>query len=421
MYNKETICVQGNYKPGNGEPRVLPLYQSTTFKYSSIDQLAELFDLKVDGHIYSRISNPTIQAFEEKISLLEGGVASVAVSSGQSANMLAVLNICKSGDSILCSSKVYGGTFNLLGPSLKKFGINLISFDLDSSEDEIVELAKENTKVVFAETLANPTLEVIDFEKIANVAKRINVPFIVDNSLASPVLCNPLKYGANIVTHSTTKYLDGHASSVGGIIVDGGNFNWDNGKFPELVEPDPTYHGISYTQKFGNAAYATKARVQLLRDYGNCLSPFNAYLTNLNVETLHLRMERHSENAFKIAKFLEKHENVDWINYPGLEDNKYYENAKKYLSKGCSGVLSFGVRGGLENAKKFVEKLQIASLVTHVSDVRTCVIHPASTTHRQLTEEQLIASGVLPSLIRLSVGIENVEDLIADLNQALNF
>ncbi len=335
--------------------------------------------------------------------------------------MLAVLNICKSGDSILCSSKVYGGTFNLLGPSLKKFGIDLISFDLDSSEDEIVELAKENTKVVFAETLANPTLEVIDFEKIANVAKRINVPFIVDNSLASPVLCNPLKYGANIVTHSTTKYLDGHASSVGGIIVDGGNFNWDNGKFPELVEPDPTYHGISYTQKFGNAAYATKARVQLLRDYGNCLSPFNAYLTNLNVETLHLRMERHSENALKIARFLEKHENVDWINYPGLEDNKYYENAKKYLSRGCSGVLSFGVRGGLENAKKFVEKLQIASLVTHVSDVRTCVIHPASTTHRQLTEEQLIASGVLPSLIRLSVGIENVEDLIADLNQALNF
>lgn len=421
MYNKETICVQGNYKPSNGEPRVLPLYQSTTFKYSSIDQLADLFDLKAEGHIYSRISNPTVQAFEEKISLLEGGVSSVAVSSGQSANMLAVLNICKSGDNILCSAKVYGGTFNLLGPSLKKFGIDLISFDLDASEDEIVALANANTKVVFAETLANPTLEVADFEKLSNVAKRVNAPFVVDNSLASPVLCTPLKYGANIVTHSTTKYLDGHASCVGGIIVDGGNFDWDNGKFPELVDPDPTYHGISYTKEFGKAAYATKARVQLLRDYGNCLSPFNAYLTNLNVETLHLRMERHSENALKIANFLETHKNVDWINYPGLENNKYYENAKKYLSKGCSGVLSFGVKGGLENAKKFVEKLQIAALVTHVSDVRTCVIHPASTTHRQLTEEQLITSGVLPSLIRLSVGIENADDLIADLDQALNF
>ncbi|MGL5348194.1 MAG: O-acetylhomoserine aminocarboxypropyltransferase/cysteine synthase family protein [Peptostreptococcaceae bacterium] len=419
MSKKETICIQGNYNPVNGEPRVLPLYQSTTFKYSSVDELADLFDLKTSGHIYSRISNPTVQAFEEKINLLEGGVGAVALSSGQAANMTAVLNICKSGDSILCSTKVYGGTFNLLGTSLRNFGIKLISFDPDFSIEEIKSLADENTKLLFAETISNPSLDVLDFDKISKVAKELDIPLIVDNTLASPYLCNPLELGANIVTHSTSKYIDGHATCLGGIIIDGGNFNWNNGKFECLVENDPSYHGISYAEYFKEAAYISKARVQLLRDYGNCMSPFNAYLSNLLSETLHLRMERHCDNALKIARFLEKHKNIEWINYPGLESSKYYEVATKYLPKGCSGVLSFGIKGGLDSAKEFISKLKIAALVTHVADNRTCVIHPASTTHRQLNEKEQIEAGVLPSLIRLSVGIENVDDLIEDLNQAL--
>ncbi|MGL5327769.1 MAG: O-acetylhomoserine aminocarboxypropyltransferase/cysteine synthase family protein, partial [Peptostreptococcaceae bacterium] len=400
--------------------RVLPLYQSTTFKYSSVEELADLFDLKASGHIYSRISNPTVEAFEEKINLLEGGVGALALASGQAANMTAVLNICKCGDNILCSSKVYGGTFNLLGSMLKKLGINLKTFDPNSKEEEIKALADENTKLLFAETISNPSLDVLDFEKISKVTKDLDIPFIVDNTLASPCLCNPIKYGANIVTHSTSKYIDGHATCLGGIIIDGGNFNWNNGKFNDLVDKDPTYNGISYVEQFKEAAYINKARVQLLRDYGNCMSPFNAYLSNLLSETLSLRMERHSENALKIANFLELHENIEWINYPGLENSKHYSLAKKYLPRGCSGVLSFGVKGGLESAKKFVEKLKIAALVTHVADNRTCVIHPASTTHSQMSEKEQIKAGVLPSLIRLSVGIENVDDLIQDLNQALD-
>jgi O-acetylhomoserine (thiol)-lyase len=421
MSKKETICVQGNYKPESGEARVVPIHQSTTFKYDELDQLADLFDLKAAGHFYSRLSNPTVQALEEKINLLEGGVGALAASSGQAANLLAILNICQAGDNFLCSSKVYGGSINLFGHTFKKLGIDLIKFNLDDDADKIIALADDKTKAVFGETLANPTLEVLDLEKIVSVGKALDVPVIIDNTLASPYLCNPIEYGVNIVTHSTTKYLDGHAAALGGIVVDGGNFNWDNGKFKELVDPDPSYHGLSYTETFGQAAFITKARVQLLRDHGNCQSPFNAFLTNQNIETLHLRMERHSSNAIAIAKFLQNHKNIDSVNYPGLEGNKYYENAKKYLPKGSSGVLSFNVKGGIENAKKFVGKLNVAALVTHVADVRTSVIHPASTTHRQLSESELIDIGIHPSLIRLSVGIENVDDLIADLDQALEF
>lgn len=421
MSKIETVCVQGNYEPKSGEPRVVPIVQSTTYKYDELDQLADLFDLKASGHFYSRLSNPTVQALEEKINLLEGGVGALAASSGQAANLLAILNICQAGDNFLCSSKVYGGSINLFGHTFKKLGINIIKFDLDLPAEEIIALADDNTKAIFGETLANPTLEVIDLEKIVSIGKALEVPVIIDNTLASPCLCRPIEYGVNIVTHSTTKYLDGHATALGGIVVDAGNFNWDNGKFKELVDPDPSYHGLSYTETFKEAAFITKARVQLIRDHGNCQSPFNAYITNQNIETLHLRMERHSSNALAIAKFLEGHKNIDSVNYPGLEGNKYYDNAKKYLPKGASGVLSFNVKGGIENAKKFVSNLKIAALVTHVADVRTSVIHPASTTHRQLSDKELLEVGIHPSLIRLSVGIENVDDLIADLDEALNF
>lgn len=421
MSKIETVCVQGNYEPKSGEPRVVPIVQSTTYKYDELDQLADLFDLKASGHFYSRLSNPTVQALEEKINLLEGGVGALAASSGQAANLLAILNICQAGDNFLCSSKVYGGSINLFGHTFKKLGINIIKFDLDLPAEEIIALADDNTKAIFGETLANPTLEVIDLEKIVSIGKALEVPVIIDNTLASPYLCRPIEYGVNIVTHSTTKYLDGHATALGGIVVDAGNFNWDNGKFKELVDPDPSYHGLSYTETFKEAAFITKARVQLIRDHGNCQSPFNAYITNQNIETLHLRMERHSSNALAIAKFLEGHKNIDSVNYPGLEGNKYYDNAKKYLPKGASGVLSFNVKGGIENAKKFVSNLKIAALVTHVADVRTSVIHPASTTHRQLSDKELLEVGIHPSLIRLSVGIENVDDLIADLDEALNF
>lgn len=417
-WGKGTICVQGGYTPKNGEPRVLPLYQSTTYKYDTSDDLAALFNLEAEGYIYTRIGNPTLAAFEQKLTELEGGVGAVATASGQAAIMLAILNICVSGDHLLCSSTVYGGTFNLFAVSLKKLGIEVTFFNPNAYADEIVALANEKTKLVYAESLGNPAMNVLNFKEFSEAAKELEVPFIVDNTLATPCLCHAFEHGANVIVHSTTKYIDGHASSLGGIVIDGGNFDWS--KFPEFVEPDPSYHGVSYVGKFGQAAYIVKARVQLLRDYGNCMSPFNAYMSNIGLETLHLRMERHSQNALAVAQWLSKHERVEWVNYPGLQKNENYALAQKYLPKGASGVLTFGIKGGLDSAKRFIGNVKLATLVTHVADARTCVIHPASTTHRQLTEEQQRLAGVTPDLIRLSVGIEDVADIIADLEVALS-
>ncbi|BCC14914.1 TPA: bifunctional O-acetylhomoserine aminocarboxypropyltransferase/cysteine synthase [Bacillus cereus] len=418
-WGKGTICVQGGYTPKNGEPRVLPLYQSTTYKYDTSDDLAALFNLEAEGYIYTRIGNPTLAAFEQKLADLEGGVGAVATASGQAAIMLAVLNICSSGDHLLCSSTVYGGTFNLFGVSLRKLGIDVTFFNPNLTADEIVALANDKTKLVYAESLGNPAMNVLNFKEFSDAAKELEVPFIVDNTLATPYLCQAFEHGANIIVHSTTKYIDGHASSLGGIVIDGGNFDWKNGKYPELVEPDPSYHGVSYVQNFGAAAYIVKARVQLLRDYGNCMSPFNAYISNIGLETLHLRMERHSENALAVAKWLANHERIEWVNYPGLDSNENYSLAQKYLKKGASGVLTFGIKGGLEAAKEFIANVKLATLVTHVADARTCVIHPASTTHRQLSAEDQRLAGVTSDLIRLSVGIEDVSDIIADLEAAL--
>lgn len=418
-WGKGTICVQGGYTPKNGEPRVLPLYQSTTYKYDTSDDLAALFNLEAEGYIYTRIGNPTLAAFEKKLADLEGGVGAVATASGQAAIMLAVLNICSSGDHLLCSSTVYGGTFNLFGVSLRKLGIDVTFFNPNLTADEIVALANDKTKLVYAESLGNPAMNVLNFKEFSEAAKELEVPFIVDNTLATPYLCQAFEHGANIIVHSTTKYIDGHASSLGGIVIDGGNFDWKNGKYPELVEPDPSYHGVSYVQNFGAAAYIVKARVQLLRDYGNCMSPFNAYISNIGLETLHLRMERHSENALAVAKWLANHDRIEWVNYPGLDSNENYSLAQKYLKKGASGVLTFGIKGGLESAKEFIANVKLATLVTHVADARTCVIHPASTTHRQLSAEDQRLAGVTSDLIRLSVGIEDVSDIIADLEAAL--
>lgn len=418
-WKKGTICIQGGYTPKSGEARVLPIYQSTTYKYDDPDEVAALFDLKAEGHMYSRISNPTVDAFEKKVAALEGGVGALAVASGQSATALSILNICKSGQNIIAVSTLYGGTYTLLSTTLKKLGIDVSFIDPDASEEEILKHFDENTRAIFGETIGNPGLNVLDFEKFSNVAKKMEVPFIVDNTISTPYLCNPLKFGANIIVHSTTKYIDGHATSVGGIIVDGGNFNWDNGKYPELTEPDPSYHGIKYVEKFGNCGYIVKARVQLLRDLGVCASPFNAFLFNLGLETLHLRMERHSENALKLARFLEKHEKASWVSYPLIESHSTYDLAKKYLPNGASGILTFGVKGDIEAGKTFIRNLKLAALVVHLGDARTSVLHPASTTHRQLTEEQQISSGVYPDLIRVSVGIEDIDDIIEDFDQAL--
>ncbi|PFO76375.1 O-acetylhomoserine aminocarboxypropyltransferase [Bacillus cereus] len=418
-WGKGTICVQGGYTPKNGEPRVLPLYQSTTYKYDTSDDLAALFNLEAEGYIYTRIGNPTLAAFEQKLADLEGGVGAVATASGQAAIMLAVLNICSSGDHLLCSSTVYGGTFNLFGVSLRKLGIDVTFFNPNLTADEIVALANDKTKLVYTESLGNPAMNVLNFKEFSDAAKELEVPFIVDNTLATPYLCQAFEHGANIIVHSTTKYIDGHASSLGGIVIDGGNFDWTNGKYAELVEPDPSYHGVSYVQNFGAAAYIVKARVQLLRDYGNCMSPFNAYISNIGLETLHLRMERHSENALAVAKWLANHERIEWVNYPGLDSNENYSLAQTYLKKGASGVLTFGIKGGLESAKEFIANVKLATLVTHVADARTCVIHPASTTHRQLSAEDQRLAGVTSDLIRLSVGIEDVSDIIADLEAAL--
>lgn len=420
-YNIETKCVQSGYKPENGEPRVLPIYQSTTYKYDSAEHLGKLFDLEVPGHMYSRISNPTVEQVEKKIADLEGGSGAVLLSSGQSASMLAVLNITSAGQNIVSLSSIYGGTFNLYGVTLKRLGIDVRFVSPDMSDAEIEKSIDENTRLVFGETISNPSLKVFDIERYARLAHRHNIPLVVDNTFATPVLCRPLEFGADIVTHSTSKYMDGHATVLGGCVVDSGKFNWENGKYPELTEPDESYHGISYTKKFGCAnAYYTKLRVQLVRDIGNAMTPFSAFILNMGLETLHLRMAKHSENALTVAKWLEKDSRVSWVNYPLLENNSEYDLAKKYLTNGACGVVSFGVRGGRQTAMKFMDSLKLAAIVVHVADARTSVLHPASTTHRQLTDKQLEESGITPDFIRFSVGIENAGDIIDDISQALD-
>ena len=414
-----TLAVQGGYEPKDGEPRVAPIVQSTTYRYDTTQSVADLFDLKRDGFFYSRLANPSVDVMEKKIAALEGGVAAVALSSGQTANTLAILNIAKSGDHVVASAALYGGTVNLFTVTLPKMGIKVTLVDADASEAEISAAVRPNTRAIFAETIANPALTVLDFEKFANVAQRFDLPFIVDNTFPTPILCTPFEFGANIVTHSTTKYLDGHATSVGGVVVEGGNYNWANGKFPELSEPDPSYHGLVYTDTVPAAPYSVKLRVQLVRDLGCIQAPMNGWLTNLGMETLALRMERHSQNALALAEFLKNHPKVDWVSYPMLPGDSQYELAKKYL-RGGSGVLSFGVKGGKEAAAKLLDTLKLAALVVHVADVRTSVLHPASMTHRQLTDEQLIAAGVKPELVRVSVGIEDIEDIKADFDEALN-
>ncbi len=414
----ETQAVQGEYWPSNAQPRVLPIVQSTTYRYDTCEELAKVFDLEQDTCMYTRLSNPTTDAFEKKMALMEGGVAAIATSSGMAATTLAILNIVKAGDSILASSTIYGGSFTLFTGTFKDLGIEVIVFDPLLSYEEIIALAKPNTKCIFGETIGNPLVNVIDFEKFSKVSKTLDIPFIVDNTFATAALCKPLELGAHIVVYSSSKYIDGHAQALGGVIVDGGNFNWDNGKFPGLVEPDVTYHGVSYVRDFGKAAFITKCRAQLMRNMGMTPSPFNSYLMNLGSETLHLRMERHSENALVMAKYLKNHPMVSWVKYPGLEDNEYYSLAEKYLPKGASGVLTFGVKGGRDAGRKFINALKLVALVTHVADVRSCVLQPASTTHRQLSDEELVACGVSADMIRFSVGIENTEDLIADFEQA---
>lgn len=419
-YSQETLCVQAGYEPKNGEARILPIVQSTTYKYDDADEVGKLFDLQAEGHMYSRISNPTVAALENKISALEGGVGALATSSGQSANLIAILTICNAGEHVLAMSNLYGGTFTLFTSTLKKMGIEVSFINHKADALEIEANIKSNTKLIFAETIGNPGVDVLDINMVSEVAHKNNIPLVVDNTFATPYLCRPFEFGADIVTHSTTKYLDGHATSVGGVIVDSGKFDWEkSGKFPHLTDEDPSYHGLSYTTKFKEAAYIVKARVAFLRDMGNTMSPFNAFLTNLGAETLALRMERHSKNALEIAKFLENHPNVAWINYPLLESSKSYELAKKYLPNGASGIIAFGVKGGAQNGKKFINSLELASLVVHVGDIRTHVLHPASMTHRQLSEEAQIKAGIKPDMIRLSVGIENVEDIIKDLDKAL--
>lgn len=420
-YKKNTICVQGGWQPTNGEPRVLPIYQSTTFKYETSEEMGKLFDLEADGYFYSRLQNPTCDAVAQKICDLEGGVMAMLTSSGQSATMFAVTNICCAGDHVICAAKVYGGTSNLLTVTLNRFGIEVTLVDQDAPAEELEKAFKPNTKAVFAETISNPAGVVLDIEKFVNLAHNHGVPMICDNTFATPINCRPFEFGVDIVTHSTTKYMDGHAMAMGGCIVDSGNFDWEAhaDKYPGLTTPDESYHGIIYTKKFGKEAYIRKAVVQLMRDMGACQSPQNAFLTNIGLETLHLRVPRHCENAQKVAEFLKKNENVAWISYAGLEDDKYHTLAEKYMPNGTCGVLCFGPKGGKEGAMTFTNHLKMISIVTHVADARSCVLHPASHTHRQLNDEQLIEAGVLPDLIRLSVGIEDADDIIADLEQAL--
>ena len=417
----ETTCIQGGWQPKNGEPRILPIYQSTTFKYSTSEQMGRLFDLEENGYFYTRLANPTNDAVADKIRELEGGAAAMLTSSGQAANFYAVFNICGAGDHLVCSATVYGGTSNLFVVTMKKMGVDVTLVDPDAPEEEIEKAIRPNTKCIFGESIANPALVVLDLEKFARIAHRNGIPFIVDNTFATPINCRPFEWGADIVTHSTTKYMDGHAMTVGGCIVDSGNFDWEAhaDKFPGLTTPDESYHGIIYTKKFGKAAYITKATAQVMRDLGSIPSPQNSFLLNIGLETLHLRMPRHCENAQKVAEYLQSREDVAWINYPGLENDKYHALAQKYMPNGTCGIISFGLKGGRQAAGEFMDKLKLAAIVTHVADARTCVLHPASHTHRQLSDEQLREAGVDPSLIRLSVGIENVDDIIEDIRQAL--
>ena len=417
--NIETKCLHSGYEPKNGEARTLPIYQSTTFKYDSTEQVAKLFDLSESGFFYSRIGNPTVDAVEKKISDLEGGIGALCTTSGQAATFLALMNICQAGDHFVASAAIYGGTVNLFAITFKKFGVDVTFVDPDATQEEIEAAIQDNTKAVFGETIANPALNVLDIEKFANAAHNKGVPLIVDNTFATPVLCRPFEWGADIVIHSTTKYMDGHALQVGGVIVDSGNFNWDNGKFPGLTTPDESYHGIVYTETFGKAAYITKARVQLMRDLGCYPAAHSAFLLNLGLETLHVRMQRYCENAQKVAEFLSELPEVEFVKYAGLKSDKYYDLAQKYLLKGCCCVISLSMKGGRERVAKFIDALKLISLEVHVADIRTCVLHPATSTHRQLTDEQLINCGITPGLIRLSVGLENVDDIIADIKQAI--
>lgn len=420
--NRDTICVQGGYTPGNGEPRQIPIIQSTTFKYATSEDMGKLFDLEADGYFYSRLQNPTCDMVAKKICELEGGTAAMLTSSGQAANFFALFNLCEAGDHIVASSTIYGGTFNLISVTMKKMGITATFVDPLCSEEELDAAFQPNTKVVFGETIANPALTVLDIEKFAKAAHAHGVPLIVDNTFPTPVNCRPFEWGADIVTHSTTKYMDGHANAVGGAIVDSGRFDWTAhaDKFPGLTTPDESYHGVTYTERFGlEGAYITKATAQLMRDFGAIPAPMNAYLLNVGLETLPLRMARHCENALAVARFLKGHPKVSWVRYPGLEGDPYYERARKYLPNGTCGVVSFGVKGGREAASKFMAGLELASIATHVADAKTCVLHPASTTHRQMSDAELAAAGVAPDLVRFSVGIEDVNDILADLEKAL--
>ena len=418
---QETKCIQAGYEPGNGESRMIPIIQSTTFKYDSSEAMGRLFDLEESGYFYTRLQNPTNDQVAAKICALEGGTAAMLTSSGQAASFYSVFNICSAGDHVVSSSTIYGGTYNLFAVTMKRMGIDFTFVDPDCSDEELEAAFQPNTKAVFGETIANPALIVFDIERFANAAHAHGVPLIVDNTFATPINCRPFEWGADIVTHSTTKYMDGHDATVGGCIVDSGKFDWfaHADKFPGLTTPDESYHGITYAEKFGQeGAFITKATAQLMRDLGSIQAPMNSFLLNLGLESMHVRMPRHCENAQKVAEFLEANENVTWVNYPGLPGNKYYERAKKYMPNGTCGVVSFGVKGGRAAAEKFMAKLKIAMIATHVADAHTCVLHPASSTHRQMSDEELLAAGVAPDLVRLSVGIENAEDLIKDLEQA---
>lgn len=415
-----TICVQGAYRPKNGEPRVLPIVQSTTYKYDSSVEMGDLFDLKKSGYFYSRLQNPTNDTVAAKITMLEGGVAGMLTSSGQAANFYAVFNIAQAGDHIVSSSAIYGGTYNLFNVTMRKLGIDFTFVSPDATEEEIQAAFKPNTKAVFGETISNPSLDILDIERFAKVAHKNGVPLIVDNTFATPINCRVFDWGVDIVTHSTTKYMEGHASTIGGVIVDSGNFDWtQNDKFPGLTTPDESYHGITYSDTFGKGAYITKATVQLMRDLGSMPSPHDAFLLNVGLESLHLRVARHCENAKKVAEYLKNHDKITWVNCAMLEDDKQYAKAQKYMPNGTCGVVSFGIKGGRAAATKFMDSLKLAAIVTHVADARSCCLHPASTTHRQLTDEQLKECGVTPDLIRFSCGIEDCEDIIADIEQAL--
>ncbi len=419
--NTGTMCVQAGWTPKKGESRVLPIFQSTTFKYDTSEQMARLFDLEDSGYFYSRLQNPTVDAVGAKIAALEGGVGAVMTSSGQAANFYAIFNICQTGDHFVSASTIYGGTYNLFSVTMKKLGIDVTFVDADASEEEIQKAFRPNTKALFGETISNPSVNVLDIEKFVRIAHKNGVPVIIDNTFATPVNCRPIEWGVDIVTHSTTKYMDGHAVAVGGAVIDSGNFDWEaqHDKYTCLTEPDESYHGLIYTKAFGKTAYITKMVSQVMRDLGAMMAPENAFLLNLGLETLHLRMPRHCENAQKVAEYLESHPKVEWVNFCGLPSSKYNALANKYLPDGACGVLAFGVKGSKEDAIRFMDSLKMIAIVTHVADARSCILHPASHTHRQLTDEQLIEAGVAPDLMRLSVGIEDAEDIIADLEQAL--